>query len=127
FQYVVDQQHVTTGDIIVDVAQDADLPARRPGAIAGDEDELDLRRQAGIVHGADEVGGEDEGSFEDRDDQKVVIVAARYVLGKFQIAPRDGGRAEQDFDFLFPHARHRNGSRLVFGELHADFLHASLI
>ena len=48
----------------------------RPGAIARQGDELDLRRHPGVVEGADQVGGEDEAALEDRDDEQVPVPAA---------------------------------------------------
>src|SRR5690606_31393951 len=71
--------------------------------VAGNEDELHLRRQADIVHGADEIGGEDERALQDRDDQKVVVVLPGDFLGQFQVAPGDGRCRKQNLDLLAAH------------------------
>src|SRR5690606_3285702 len=89
---------------------------------AGDEDELDLRRQAGVVHGADQVGGEDERALEDRDDEQVVVVALADLLGELEIASGDGGGAEQHLDVLASHNGHQfasswNATETVFTPL----------
>src|SRR5690606_38334856 len=107
FEDVVDQKHVAPGRLVVDVAQDPDLAGGGARAVAGDEDELDLRRQAGVVHRPDQVRGEDEGALQDRDDQNVVIFAARYVLGELEVAPGDGRGAEQHFYLLAAYDRHQ--------------------
>jgi hypothetical protein len=54
------------------------------------------------MHGADEIGREDERALEHRDDQQVVVVLAGDLLGKLEVAPGDGGCGEQDLDVLAP-------------------------
>src|SRR5690606_10667840 len=63
FQNVIDEQDVPAVHIAFDVAQHLDLSAGGAGAIAGDHHELHLGRYPRVIHGPDEIGGEDKRTF----------------------------------------------------------------
>ena len=71
-------KHVALAHIGFDIAQDFDAARRaRLVAIARQHHEIDLGRQPGAMHGADEIGGEDEAAFQHRHDEQAMRRAAR--------------------------------------------------
>ena len=88
-QDIVDQKNIAAMHIAVDILDDLDALRHRTRSIAGQRDELDFRRKADRVHRPDEVGGEDEGAFENGNDQKIIERPLDDLLGHFNVARRN--------------------------------------
>src|SRR6185369_6731548 len=83
---VLDQQHVTVGEIEVEVLHDPDDAAGAGGrAVRRHRHEVDLD---GDVDGSYEVGHEDEGALEDADEERITVgVVGGDLLAELGDAP----------------------------------------
>lgn len=107
FQNVIDDQHVAAGDVAFDIAHQPHLARRlRAGPIARQRNELDFGRHAGAVQGSDQIGGEDEASLEDGDDQQVVVPGCGNLFGQRLVARSDRLSVDQDPEASPPDFRH---------------------
>ena len=61
-------------------------------------DELDLRREAGAVQRADQVGREHEAALQHRDDEQVLEPGPGDLARQLLVAARDGGLVEKNPD-----------------------------
>ena len=62
------------------------------------------------MHATDKIGGEDEESFEDGDDEKIMKLLRRNLLCEFEVAVRDCLRGKKHLDVSASDNRHRSSS-----------------
>lgn len=110
---VVDQEHITALHIGLNVAQHVHLARRLRGLPVGGEDhEIDLGTEAGVVHGADEVRSKNEAAFEYRHHEKVGGFS-RSNFGRDDLnAGRDFRLAEEDPDAVAVDDKFAHGGHL---------------
>jgi hypothetical protein len=107
-QNIVDDEDIAARNVALDVTQELHFSRRsRSGPVAGQRQELDLRRKARAMERTQEVGSEHKAALEYRDDEQIAIAGGSDLRGEFDVAFGDCLGAEQDAQRPTPDLRHQ--------------------